>query len=183
MIVAIVAYDQDFLIGHGNELPWNLPEDLKLFKKHTTGHVVIMGRKTWESIPEKYRPLPNRYNIVISRDENYGESEIYGDGPMFVTSYEQAILEARKIVGPALDRHIFIIGGASIYDYAINKAKPEDRVERILLSLVKGIHEGDDEVFFPELSGTWVDVHVSEHDGFDLIEMVRYETCIPLDSR
>jgi dihydrofolate reductase len=176
MIVAIVAHDYDRVIGKGNELPWQLPEDLKLFKKHTTGHVVVMGRKTWESIPEKYRPLPNRYNIVISRDEDYGFDTYDGDGPMFVPSYEQAILQGRL-----MGEHIFIIGGASIYDYALNQAKPEDRVDRILLSLVDGVHEGD--VFFPELNGTWADVHVSEHDGFELIEKIRYETCIPVDGR
>ena len=172
MIVAIVAHGECGLIGNGNELPWRLPEDLKLFKKHTTGHIVVMGRKTWESIPKKYRPLPNRYNIVISRDENYGFDTYDGDGPMFVSSYEQAILQARL-----MGNHIFIIGGASIYDYAINQAKPEDRVERILLSLVEGTHEGD--VFFPKIKGKWADFCVSSHEGFQLIEKIRYETCIP----
>lgn len=176
MIIAIMAHDEDWVIGKGNELPWRLPEDLKLFKKHTTGHVVVMGRKTWESIPEKYRPLPNRINVILSTTMESNLSPAEGE-PWVVNNWEQ-VPGLMDDAGYS-DKDIFVIGGASIYDHVINKSLiPADR---ILLSLVKGIHEGD--VFFPELKGSWADVHVSEHDGFDLIEKIRYETCIPVDGR
>ena len=70
-ISIIAAASENLVIGKDNDLPWNLPSDLKNFKKITEGNFVIMGRKCWESIPEKFRPLPNRHNIVISRDPNY----------------------------------------------------------------------------------------------------------------
>ena len=70
-ISIIVAASTNLVIGNGNELPWHLPTDLKYFKEMTKGKTVIMGRKCWESIPEKYRPLPGRKNIVITRNHNY----------------------------------------------------------------------------------------------------------------
>ncbi len=71
MIKIIVAVASNGVIGKENDLPWNIPTDLKHFKTITSGHSVLMGRKCWESIPEKYRPLPNRNNIVLTRDTNY----------------------------------------------------------------------------------------------------------------
>jgi dihydrofolate reductase len=176
MIIAIVAHDYKRTIGNGNKLPWNLPEDLKLFKKHTTGHVVVMGRKTWESIPEKYRPLPDRINVVLSTTmkPNLDPDD---DEPFVVNNWEQV---PGLIEGRFYDhKHIFVIGGASIYDHVLNESSIT--ADRILLSRVKGMHDGD--VFFPELKGQWAEVLVSEHDGFNLIEKIRYETCIPLDCR
>lgn len=179
MIIAIVAYDKNKVIGKGDELPWRLPEDLKLFKKHTTGCSVIMGRKTWESIPEKFRPLPNRTNIILTRFPSIHELEDKPElatGPFFVNSWEDALTVA-KSAHP--NKNIFIIGGASIYDYALNKASI--KADRILVSCVDGEYEGD--VYFPELEGKWIDAPISSHDGFELIEKIRYETCIPLDNR
>lgn len=176
MIIAIVAYDKNRVIGKGNEIPWRLPEDLKLFKKHTTDHAVIMGRKTWESIPEKYRPLPNRTNIVLtSAWHPNGPSSEAILGPYFTNDWDIA-LEIAERCRPNKD--IFVIGGASIYEHAINQA--DVKVDRILASLVDGEYEGD--VFFPELHGEWIEKTISEHDGFKLIEKIRYETCIPENS-
>jgi dihydrofolate reductase len=70
MINIIVATSTNLVIGKDNDLPWHLPTDMKYFKDTTKGHIVVMGRKCWESIPEKYRPLPNRTNIVMSRDKD-----------------------------------------------------------------------------------------------------------------
>ena len=67
MISLVVATSKNNCIGKDGDLPWHIPEDLKHFKKITTGHVVLMGRKTWESIPDKFRPLPNRKNEKVSR--------------------------------------------------------------------------------------------------------------------
>ena len=71
MISIIVAVDENNVIGKDNTLIWHLPADMKYFKEKTTGHCVITGRKNYESIPEKFRPLPNRTNIVITRTSDY----------------------------------------------------------------------------------------------------------------
>ena len=71
MISVIVATSTNLVIGKNNDLPWHIPSDLKRFKELTSGSVVYMGRKCWESIPTKFRPLPNRDNIVITRDKDY----------------------------------------------------------------------------------------------------------------
>lgn len=97
----IVAVGRDGAIGRRGDLIWNLPGDLKRFKELTTGHPVIMGRKTWESLPKK--PLPGRKNIVITRNKNYK-----ADGAELVGSIEDA-LKITKGENP------FIIGGAEIY--------------------------------------------------------------------
>jgi dihydrofolate reductase len=70
-ITIIVAISSNHVIGNGNDLPWHLPTDMKHFKNTTDGHTVVMGRKCYESIPEKYRPLPNRKNVIITRNEEY----------------------------------------------------------------------------------------------------------------
>lgn len=101
----IVAAAENDVIGRDNDLPWHLPKDLKYFKDKTEGSVVIMGRKNFESIPEKYRPLPNRTNVVLTRDENYKAEGC----------------EVRHDIEVALDEFVwgiedvFIIGGAEIY--------------------------------------------------------------------
>ena len=71
MINIIVAASTNMVIGKNNDLPWYLPTDMKHFKDITKGHIVVMGRKCWESIPEKYRPLPNRTNFVVTRNKDY----------------------------------------------------------------------------------------------------------------
>ena len=70
-LTLIAALARNGVIGNNNALPWHLPEDLKHFKELTTGHAVIMGRKTWESLPARFRPLPGRQNIVVTRDPAY----------------------------------------------------------------------------------------------------------------
>ena len=69
----IVAMDLDRGIGKNNDLMWHLPNDMKFFKETTSGHVVVMGRKNYESIPERFRPLPNRENVVLTRNANFEE--------------------------------------------------------------------------------------------------------------
>ncbi|MDW7675201.1 MAG: dihydrofolate reductase [Bacillota bacterium] len=100
-ISIIVAMDKNSLIGKGNELPWNIPEDLAYFKEITTGHKVIMGRKTFESIG---KPLPNRTNIVITRDTDFKPA-----GCQVVNSVEEVMDLIKK------DEEAFIIGGAQVY--------------------------------------------------------------------
>lgn len=99
----IVATDLRNGIGKNNELPWHLSEDLKRFKTITTGHPIVMGRKTWESLPKK--PLPERQNIVLTHDKNYS-----AQGATVINN----INEIKQVVEPG--QEVFIIGGAEIYN-------------------------------------------------------------------
>ena len=106
-LVIVVARARNGVIGIENRLPWHLPEDLKHFKALTTGNAVIMGRKTWESLPPKFRPLPERLNIVVTRDRGY-----VADGATVAHSLPEAVAAAG-------DRRAFVIGGAEIYAQAL----------------------------------------------------------------
>jgi dihydrofolate reductase len=108
-IYIIVAMTKDRVIGNNNSIPWHIPEDLKTFKRITSGGVVIMGRRTFESIG---RPLPNRHNLVISTSMNSI------DGAEVVSSIEEAIERAAQY-----NKKIFFIGGGEIYKTALNIAK------------------------------------------------------------
>lgn len=108
----IVAVSENNCIGVEGKLPWKLPTDLKRFKEITTGHVVVMGRKTWESLPEKVRPLPNRINVVITRNKDY-----VAKGAEVRTNLESALEEF-----VFEDTNVFVIGGAEIYKEAFKYA-------------------------------------------------------------
>ena len=107
MLTLIAAVARDGVIGIDNRLPWRLPADLKHFKTLTMGHEVIMGRKTWESLPENFRPLPGRHNIVVTRNAAYR-----ADGATVVTSLAAALSAAES-------SEAFVIGGAEIYAAAL----------------------------------------------------------------
>lgn len=117
----IVAVDKKCGIGINNQLPWRLKADMKWFKEITTaGHsdrlnVVIMGRKTWDSIPPKFRPLPNRINIVITHSPDQCQA------PHGVSSFEEALQLAYQ-----LGRDVFVIGGSSIYRLAFRHPELEN---------------------------------------------------------
>ena len=121
------------VIGKDGKLPWHLPEDMALFKRLTKGHVVIMGRKTYESIPEKFRPLPGRINIILSRQK------IRFPGADVVSSVQEAI----KIAEP-YNRDMFVIGGSQIYKLFLNHASS------LHFSFVKEEYEGD--TTFPQIN-------------------------------
>ncbi len=131
MIHIIVAASENNAIGKDNKLLWHLPNDLKYFKSVTTGHPIIMGRKTFESIG---KPLPNRLNIVISRNP-------YESGENLV--YSNSLQEAIK-VALQKDEEIFIIGGGEIYKQALPLA------HKIHFTKVHTVIDGD--TFFPELN-------------------------------
>lgn len=120
-------------IGKNGVLLWHVPQDMQRFKTLTTGHPVIMGRKTWESLPEHFRPLPNRSNIVITRQKKYP-----AQGAFVVNALEQALYLAKTCPGA---NEIFIIGGASIYAEAL------PHTNRLYLTLVDSDTQGD--TFFP----------------------------------
>lgn len=114
----VVALDQARGIGKDNGLPWKLPGDLRFFKKITSAapdgkrNAVIMGRKTWESIPEKFRPLPGRLNIVLSRANN----SLLPPGVLGAASLDEALLCATRDESVS---DVFIIGGAAVYSEAL----------------------------------------------------------------
>jgi dihydrofolate reductase len=112
MINIIVAMSNNSVIGKNNTLPWHLPTDLKYFKDTTNGHTVVMGRKCWESIPEKYRPLPNRKNIVVSRNKDY-----VAKGAIVINDLEQILSSNENNL-----EQIFIIGGSELYKEAFKYA-------------------------------------------------------------
>jgi dihydrofolate reductase len=130
MISIIVAIAENMAIGKNNDLLWHIPEDLKRFKRITSGHPVIMGKRTWESLPR--RPLPNRRNIVIT--DIPGEQI---EGCEMAYSIDEAIGKCRP------EEENFIIGGASLYMQFLPHA------DRLYLTLVKKSFDAD--VFFPEI--------------------------------
>ncbi len=144
----IVAVAENGVIGKDNDLVWHLPKDIRFFKETTMGHYVIMGRKNFESIPHKYRPLPNRINIVITRQSEYNV-----EGCIIVDSVEAAL----KIAKNNGDIEPFIIGGGQIYKIALEK----NLVDKIYLTKVYHSFEGD--IFFPELSSDWKETHKTEN--------------------
>lgn len=131
-IKIIVAVANNNVIGKGNTIPWHLPTDMKFFKTMTENHVVVMGRKCWESLPPKFRPLPNRRNIIITRDTTFSVegAEVYHD--------LKQLLEEFKNDG--LNQNIYIIGGGEIYKQSFEYA------DYVLLTSVLLDIDGD--VFF-----------------------------------
>lgn len=147
MIKIIVAISKNRVIGDSNKLIWHLPADLKRFKEVTGGHPIVMGRKTYESIG---RPLPNRRNIIITRDENY---EV--DGCEVVNSIEEALLLTNS--------DCFIIGGGEIYKQTLHIA------DQIYLTQVDEDFDGD--TTFPELPASW---YVCKKEDFEADEKNPY---------
>jgi len=145
MIVSlIVAVAENRVIGKDNDLIWDLPKDMRFFKGKTTGHHVIMGRKNFESIPEKYRPLPNRTNIIVTRKKQYEAENI-----LIVNSVKEGIEIAKR----NNDKEPFIIGGGEIYELSLK----EDLVDKIYLTKLHKEFSGD--TFFPKLDKKWKEIN------------------------
>lgn len=145
MIILIAAIAENRCIGINGKLPWHLPDDLARFKALTIGKVVLMGRKTWESIPEKYQPLPGRTNVVVTRQLTYTV-------PPHV--------EVHASVDAALAAHahedLCVIGGAEVY------AETIDRADILHLTLVHRTIDGD--VFFPTIdTHAWQETEREPH--------------------
>lgn len=136
-LALIAAVADNGVIGKGNDIPWHLPDDLKYFSQVTKGNIVIMGRKTWESIPEKFRPLPDRLNIVVRSSPS---KEVKALGTVWCKSISEAITIA-KTTGKQCS-HIFFMGGHGIYEESI------DLCDELYLTRVHLEPEGD--VFFPD---------------------------------
>ena len=127
IVSLIAAVARNGVIGHGNDLVWRLPEDQRYFRRVTTGAPVIMGRSTWESLPARFRPLPGRHNIVLTRQPNW----------------QAAGAETAHTLGGALARvppdaeRVFVIGGAPVYALALPRA------DELLLTEIEQDFDGD----------------------------------------
>ncbi len=154
MIGIVVAIAKNNVIGSKNDLPWYLPEDLKRFRQITTGHTVIMGRKTFESIVARIgKPLPNRKNIVITSQPE----TITVDGVETFRSLAAA-LDAHKT-----DEQIFIIGGARMFAEALPLA------DALYVTHVEKDYPGD--VFFPDIDWSqWSKINEQQFDGFSFAD-------------
>lgn len=131
------------VIGQAGAMPWHLPEDMAHFSRLTTGHPVIMGRKTWDSFPDKYRPLPGRTNIVITRQEGWGTTP-QAEGALAVKSLDDALLESQFAPGPEM---VWIIGGGEVFTQSL------DLADVAVVTTIDTAAEGD--TFAPELGYDW----------------------------
>jgi dihydrofolate reductase/thymidylate synthase len=168
----IAAFDSQYGIGKKGQLPWELPSDLNHFKEITTTvtnpakkNAVIMGRKTWESLPQKFRPLPGRVNLVLSKE---GKLEV-PSGVLCSPSLEDALsrLSSSDI------ENIFVIGGAQIFAIAIG----HPLCHRLFVTHVQGEYGCD--VFFPPISPQFFPISASEHRqengiSFQFSDYLRY---------
>jgi len=146
----IVAMGLNNEIGAAGDLLWHLPKDMKWFKQNTTGADVIMGRKTYESFPEKYRPLPNRTNIVITRNKDYQVPE----GVFLANSLENAF----EVAENCHTTQKFIIGGGNIYEQALPFCS------EIVLTKVHAKFDNAD-TFFPKIDmNVWQEVWIEHHN-------------------
>ena len=135
-LVIVVAMAENRVIGRDGDLPWHLPEDLKRFKAVTMGKPLVMGRKTWDSLPRK--PLPGRPNLVVSRQPGFA-----ADGAEVFAELDAALAEADRLAREMGVDEVCLIGGGSLYEQAFAK------VDRIDLTEVRLSPEGD--TLFPDL--------------------------------
>jgi dihydrofolate reductase len=143
------------VIGKDGGMPWHLPEDMAHFARLTTGHPVIMGRKTWESFPDKYRPLPGRTNIVITRQEGWGGTPA-AEGAIAVKSLDDALLESQFAPGNDM---VWIIGGGKIF------AQSMDLANVAVITTIDATAEGD--TFAPDLGYDWTADGSLPADGWE----------------
>jgi len=158
MIVSLVAaYAKNRVIGFEGDIPWSLPADLKRFKKITTGHTIVMGRKTFDSLK---KPLPNRRNVVLTRDTNYCPADV------------DVFQDLNKVLDEAEKRgeeKLFVIGGGEIYRQSFGRA------DELLLTYVDKDVEGD--AFFPEWDKSqWNEVSREDHEGYSFVDYLRIKS-------
>ncbi|MBK6527336.1 MAG: dihydrofolate reductase [Crocinitomicaceae bacterium] len=136
MVKLIVAKASNDVIGKDNDLIWHLPADMRFFTQTTKGHIVVMGRRNWDSIPLKYRPLSERINVVISRNKDFKHPDC-----LSFQNLEDALAHFKN----EKDRDIFIIGGGQIYRDALDK----NLVDEMLVTHIEQDFEGD--TWFPAI--------------------------------
>ncbi|MCB0494289.1 MAG: dihydrofolate reductase [Cyclobacteriaceae bacterium] len=147
-ISLIAAVAQNRVIGKENDLPWRLPDDMKYFMQTTSEHHVLMGRKNYDSLPDKFKPLPNRTNIVVTRQNNFEAA-----GCTIVSSIEKGI----EIASQNNEEELFVIGGAQIYKQSL------ERADYLYLTEINAEIEGD--TYFPEIDPSeWTEISRKPHD-------------------
>lgn len=151
MIISLIAaMAKNRVIGKDNDLPWHLPDDMKFFQSKTKGHVVVMGRKNFDSLPEKFKPLPNRTNVILTRQQGFEVADCYT-----FHSLDDAIQFGRDNG----EEELFVIGGGEIYNLALEIA------DRVYLTEISENYEGD--TFFPELPTSWEETSRTHHPADD----------------
>ena len=146
-LTAIVAMTPNRVIGRGGDLPWHLPEDLAFFKRTTSGHPIVMGRKTYESIG---RPLPKRRNIVLTRDREWSAQGVE-------VIHDPTELETLD----GIDGRVFVIGGSEIYAAFL------PHLDELLVSHLREEYEGD--TYFPEFEGRFPNCETLEsYESFEV---------------
>ena len=152
----IAAISEKGVIGKDGDIPWHYPEDLKHFREKTTGNSVIMGRKTFFSLPENFRPLPDRKNIVLSRSN-----------PDLPENVEKAgSLEEAWQIAEGYGRKAFIIGGANVYSQAMDEA------DRLVLTEIHEEYDGD--TYFPDWNEkNWREIERDDREELSFVEYRR----------
>lgn len=134
----ILARASNGVIGKANALPWHLPEDLQHFREQTAGAPVIMGRRTWDSLPPKFRPLPDRTNIVVTRQRTWSD-----EGALRASNLRDAVAQATATGAP----EAWVMGGAQIYGEAMSFA------QRAIVTEIDRAYDGD--AFAPMFNEQW----------------------------
>ena len=148
--ILVAAIGENNELGKDNALLWHLQSDMRFFKELTTGHYVAMGRKSFESIPKKYRPLPNRVNVIISRDPEYMFEECYTCGSI------QEAIDLGKEHG---EETLFLIGGGQIYAQALESGL----VDEMYITHVQASFP-DADVYFPSIAqDAWTSTCMRTH--------------------
>ena len=152
MIISIIAaVSSNSVIGKDNDLVWRLPDDMRFFMETTQHHHIIMGRRNYESIPHKYRPLPNRVNIIVTRQTDYQAADC-----VITNSLDNALEYAKS----KNQEEVFIIGGGQIYSQSI------DITDKLYITEIQADFEGD--AFFPEVDkNIWRETSRVKHDVDD----------------
>lgn len=153
--IIIAAVAENGVIGKDGEIPWHIPEDLQHFKEKTTGSTVVMGRKTFQSLPDSFTPLPDRENIVLTKSDFSTQNE----SVKIANSLDEAWRRASN-------ERAYIIGGAGVYEQVMEEA------DRMILTEIHEEYEGD--TYFPEFSEeNWKEVEREKHEDFDFMEYKR----------
>lgn len=168
MVTMIVAYNSNFVIGKDGGIPWHIPDDLKFFKEMTIGNSCVMGRKTWDSIPEKHKPLPKRFNVVVTRSHSlFKWPESSNNNIALCHSVEDAISIARQFSERG---EVFVIGGDQIYQYCVE----HQLADRVLASELKEYKEIQGTAFFPNLEMfNWRKNIFRDYPDFTVFEYIK----------
>lgn len=161
-IKAIVAMASNRVIGIDNSLPWHIPEDMARFKEHTSDKAVLMGRKTYESLPESFRPLPKRQNIVLSRSWS---QDALPEGVLLVREFEQLFEDFRAGHSAVRGAELWVLGGQTVYEATL------PFWDELQVTRVHQEYEGD--AYFPEFESAFRRLAVEQRDGYSFEHYVR----------